>query len=212
MAKQDIIIESESVEQAIEKGLKRLGKEKENTDIKILQEASSGLFNQSPQNARVKITAEAVDLPQLMKDVISNILDFMGVEDYTVNVDFDEISYKAMIHSSSHLRFIIGRHGETLNAIQHLVGRIMRRHSDESINVMVDAGNYRQRRHENLRNLAKKSSKRALDNNEEVELEPMVPFERKIIHEAVEDISGVKSHSIGENASRRVVILPRGQT
>lgn len=211
MAKQQVVIESENIESAIKEGLKRLGKKQSEADIEILQDASPGLFEQDEQPARVRLSADGTDLKQLMEYILSSVLELMGIKEYAIDVSIDEDFYRANIQSDDQQRFIIGPEGETLNAIQHILQCAIRRQSDEPINLVVNAGDYRQRRRKTLEKRAQRTAEKALDEDREIELEPMVAYERKIIHEVIDTQDDAKSMSIGEDADRRVVIRPKGK-
>ncbi len=103
---------------------------------------------------------------------------------------------------------IIGRRGETLDALQYLASLIANKGHDDYVRVTLDIANYREKRKATLVALAQKSAKHALRSGRRVTLEPMNPYERHIIHATVQEIEGVKSHSIGSNIDRRVVISP----
>jgi len=211
VARQQLIIEAEDVETAIQEGLKRLGKNQKEADISILQDASPGLFDKGDQPAKVQLSAEGIDLKEYLQTVLISILELMGIEDVSIDVSIDEDLYRANIDAGDQQRFVIGENGETLNAIQHVLQCALRRHSDEPVNLILDAGDYRRRRRERLENRAREMAEQAYENADEVELEPMIAFERKIIHEIIDNIEEVKSSSIGEDDNRRVVIRPKGQ-
>lgn len=212
MAENVIEVEADSIEEAIDKGLKRLGQDQSDTEIEILQEPEAELFDTGTSLARIRMTAQGTDLLDSLRTILQKLLDGMGVEDYTVNVSIEGEYYRADIESERSIRFVIGRYGETLNAIQHLAQRMLNRLTEDPVEVVVDADNYRERRREDLVKLARDVSSKVLEEDEEIELEPMIAVERKVVHEAVREIEGVKSHSIGEETNRRVVILPRGQS
>lgn len=212
MVENVIEVEADSIEKAIDKGLKRLGQDQSDTEIEILQEPEAELFDTGTSLARIRMTAQGTDLLNSFRTIIEKLLDGMGVEDYTVDVSIQGEYYQANIESERSMRFVIGRYGETLNAIQHLAQRMLNRLTEDPIEVVVDADNYRERRREDLVKLARDVSSKVLEEDEEIELEPMIAVERKVVHEAVREIEGVKSHSIGEETNRRVVILPRGQS
>lgn len=212
MAENVIEVEADSIEEAIDQGLKRLGQDQSDTEIEILQEPEAELFDTGTSLARIRMTAQGTDLLDSLRTILEKLLDGMGVEDYTVDVSIEGEYYRADIESERSIRFVIGRYGETLNAIQHLAQRMLNRLTEDPVEVVVDADNYRHRRREDLAKLARDVSSKVLEESEEIELEPMIAVERKIIHEAVREIEGVKSHSIGEETNRRVVILPRGQS
>ena len=103
---------------------------------------------------------------------------------------------------------LIGRHGQTLDAMQELARQVVGHRLDERIRVLVDVEDYRKRRAARLVDMARSAADRALESGEEQPLEPMDALERKIVHDAVADIDGVQSSSRGEDPGRFVVILP----
>jgi spoIIIJ-associated protein len=103
---------------------------------------------------------------------------------------------------------IIGKRGETLDAIQYLARMIANKGKSSYKRVSINVGNYRAKREETLRILARKTAIKAVRQGRNISLEPMNPYERRIIHTAVQDIQGATSHSIGSDLDRRVVITP----
>jgi spoIIIJ-associated protein len=207
-----IEVEADSVEEAISKGLKRLGQDQSETQIEILQDSEDDLFGTETEPARVRMTAQGTDLLESLRTIVVKLVAGMGVDDFDVDVSIDGEYYRADIQSTNQNRFIIGKYGETLNALQHLADRMLNRLTDEAVEVVLDADGYRARRREELVKQAQKLSEQVLETGEQIELEPMIGVERKIVHQTVNEIEGVKSHSIGEATNRRVVVLPRGQS
>jgi spoIIIJ-associated protein len=107
------------------------------------------------------------------------------------------------------LALLIGRHGQTLDAIQELTRLVVGRRLDERIRVIVDVEDYRKRREQRLEARARDLAQKVLRSGREEELEPMNPYERKLVHDAVAEISGVESVSRGEEPDRAVVIRRR---
>lgn len=105
---------------------------------------------------------------------------------------------------------IIGRRGETLDALQYLTRLFVNRANDNNKRVALNVGDYRARREETLRALAKRQAQRVLKYGRSSSLEPMNPYERRIIHTAIQEIEGVTSHSVGEGDRRRVVVTTEG--
>lgn len=211
MPVQKVIIEGKTVEDAINEGLRRLGKDRGETDIEILQDARKGLFEGEARRARVRLTAEGTDLRTYLEHLLTTYLRQLGLKDFEIDLQLDDSVFRADIDSQEDLSRIVGENGQTLNAMQHLAGEILRRESDEPVELILDADDFRQRRREQLQQLAQNASQRALEEQDEVELTTMIPMERKIIHQTIDGIEGVKSHSIGEDTNRRVVILPKGR-
>ncbi|MGM0381364.1 MAG: RNA-binding cell elongation regulator Jag/EloR [bacterium] len=212
MPKQLIISEAENVELAIKEGLNRLGKDREQVDIEILEEEQPGLFGENANKARVKMTTQGVNLEEVVRNLLTDMLDILGLEKYELEIDIDEQYYRINIHTPEQFQEIIGPEGETLNALQSLVAEQIHQFGAENIEVIVDVGEYRSQRKEELKKHVTLIANQALEKEQEIELEPMIKTERQIIHSVIDTIEGVKSHSIGEGKNRRVVVLPRGKS
>ncbi|PHV70619.1 RNA-binding protein [Sporanaerobium hydrogeniformans] len=113
--------------------------------------------------------------------------------------------------SGNNMGIIIGKRGETLDAIQYIVNIVANKQRQEYIKIMIDTENYRERREETLRKLAYKLSKKVQQTRKPIILEPMNPYDRRIIHSALQDSRFVKTHSEGKEPFRRVVISPAYQ-
>ena len=137
---------------------------------------------------------------------IKSILDGMGVENASIDASEDDESVYVQLDCGNDFGYIIGRRGETLDAIQYLTRLVINKGKDNYKRVSINAGNYREKREETLRELAKKSAARVKKYGRNVCLDPMNPYERRIIHTTVQEIEGVDSHSIGSESDRRVVI------
>lgn len=139
-------------------------------------------------------------------DYVRNVLDEIGVNaDMTVAFTENGVILRL---SGEGLGVIIGRRGETLDALQYLAGLVANRIEGDYMRVTIDSGNYREKREHTLEQLAKKLSASAIRYGRPSTLEPMNPYERRIIHATVSKIEGVSSASVGEEPNRRVVITP----
>jgi spoIIIJ-associated protein len=112
--------------------------------------------------------------------------------------------------SGRELGLLIGKHGQTIDALQYLVNAIMSRGGERPFEVVVDASGYRARRQASLESLALRSAERALSSGESVELDPMTAVERKVVHVRLKDMAGVETSSEGTEPNRYVVIAPSG--
>ncbi len=139
-------------------------------------------------------------------DYLLDILSGLGIKDAEITAKKSNGGIVFDIDCGENYGVIIGRRGETLDAIQYLVSLVANRNEGEYTRVSLNVGNYRQKREETLRSLAKRNAARVLKNGRNVVLEPMNPYERRIIHTAVQEVEGVVSHSIGSDGDRRVVI------
>lgn len=151
-------------------------------------------------------TGATTEMGNVAKNYVASILKGMGVEDVEINVTEDEESISLDLDCGNGYGYIIGRRGETLDAIQYLTRLVINKGKDDYRRVSINAGNYRQKREDTLRELAKKQSERVKKYGRNVVLDPMNPYERRIIHTTVQDIEGVSSHSVGSEADRKVVI------
>ena len=148
-----------------------------------------------------------VECEAYVKDITSKMLD---KEVATTSKTMDGTTVFITLDSGDHDvdGMIIGHRGETLDAIQYLASLVANKGHDDYVRVTLDVANYREKRETTLTALAHRNAKNALRTGRRITLEPMNPYERHIIHTAVQDIEGVTSHSIGSNVERRVVISP----
>ncbi len=151
-------------------------------------------------------TGATSEMGKVAKDYVSAILKGMGVEEVEINVSEDEESINIDLDCGNGYGYIIGRRGETLDAIQYLTRLVINKGKDDYRRVSINAGNYRQKREDTLKELAKKQSERVKKYGRNVVLDPMNPYERRIIHTTVQEIEGVSSHSVGSESDRKVVI------
>lgn len=190
----------------------------EDADVKIdvlvqPQKKILGLFGGS--DAKVKAYYEAADeihsapvheADDSVAAYLKTIVEGMGVKNVAVtSLDSgEERIYE--IKTDDDYGVLIGRHGETLDAVQYLVRLFANKKTDSDKRVSVNVGDYREKRNENLKALAQRSANQVLKFGRNVKLEPMNPYERRIVHTAIQGIEGVTSHSVGYDSERRVII------
>ncbi len=141
-------------------------------------------------------------------DYLLKLIDGIGVQNVTVSIAHTEKEYFFSINSEDDYSLLIGRRGETLDALQYLV-RLAANHGKEEAKfakISLNVGNYREKRENTLKEFAKKNGRRVRKYGRNVTLDPMNPFERRIIHTAIAEMEGLTSYSIGADADRRVVI------
>ena len=172
---------------------------------------------EAPKKETVKKeTAPAVDLSAIepvendATEYLKSILVGMGFTDVAVTARETAEDVYFEITCGEDYGNIIGRRGETLDALQYLTRLFVNRANDNNKRVALNVGDYRARREETLRALAKRQAQRVLKYGRSSSLEPMNPYERRIIHTAIQEIEGVTSHSVGEGDRRRVVVTPEG--
>ncbi|MCQ2484523.1 MAG: KH domain-containing protein [Clostridia bacterium] len=137
---------------------------------------------------------------------IRSILEGMGVSEAEISACEDDEGVEVQLNCGNDYGYVIGRRGETLDAIQYLTRLVINKGSDGYKRVSINAGNYREKRVETLRELAKKNAARVKKYGRNATLDPMNPYERRIIHTTIQEIEGVDSHSVGSESDRRVVI------
>ena len=207
MAK-ELIKEAASVEEAVALAVAELGVSADNVDVEVLQEAQKktfGLFGGA--NAKVKVTVKELSAAEEATAFLKAVLADMGVTDATVTATEEDGTCKISLEGED-LGFIIGRRGETLDALQYLVSLVANRAGGGYRRVTLDIGNYREKREATLTALARKHANQAAKNGRKMSLEPMNPYERRIIHTAVQQVEGATSWSVGSEPNRRVVIGP----
>ena len=198
-----------TLEEAKEAALKELNAPEE-ADVKyeVLERPKAkvlGLFGGSP--AKVKAFYEYEDDPfAKAKDYILNILKNLGIEEAEISVEADDEDVRFSIECGDDYGSVIGRRGETLDAIQYLTRLVINRGSEDYKRVSINVGNYREKRENTLRSLARKNAAKVRKYGRNVVLEPMNSYERRIIHTTVQEIEGVTSHSVGSDGDRKVVI------
>ncbi|MBU1016675.1 MAG: R3H domain-containing nucleic acid-binding protein [Patescibacteria group bacterium] len=145
---------------------------------------------------------EQKTIEKIAKELLKN----MGLKG-KVSVTDDKGHFLVNIEGEN-LGILIGYHGETLNAFQLILGMGVYRKLDKWVKILVDVGNYRKEREEKLAEIAGTSAQKARFLQKNVELRPMSPYERMLVHSAVSKIEGVKSESVGEGRERHIVISP----
>lgn len=191
-----------TIEEAIENGLKELGITEKDAEITVIEDAVKGLFGKVKKDAVVKIEKKATGM-QKSAEFVNKILELMDINAKAQLGDNRTITVIAEDSSA-----VIGHRGEVLDAIQSLAGAVANIGCKDYKKVVVDCENYRAKREETLVSLAHKLEGKATDMRREVHLEPMSPFERRIIHTALADSATVKTTSEGEEPNRFVVIIP----
>jgi spoIIIJ-associated protein len=212
-----------SVEAALEAALEELGITEQEGVVEVVQEPKSGFLGVGGQEAVVRVRRRSEelppdglpdDLPDDLEEQADIAADF--VEELLARMDIDAVAepnargdhmYVDIVDGpEDDMALLIGRHGQTLDAIQDLMRMAVGRRLDERIRVIVDVEDYRKRREAKLEERARELAQRVARGGTEEELEPMNAYERKLVHDAVAEVAGVESASHGEDPNRYVVI------
>ena len=204
---ESIVRHGRTVEEAVESAARDLGVDISQLKVEVLDEGSRGFLGVLGQReSRVRVTVNP-GKEERVREVLGQILGYInpGVD---LNVSGSDRFIRVAIEGDE-LGLIIGRRGETLNAIQYLVNVITGRESEDRRSVILDAGDFRRRREEDLVALARRMADRAVKSGRQVRLDPMPPHERKIAHMALHEDDRIETQSEGDDPSRFVVISPR---
>lgn len=223
-----IIAEGKTTNEAIEKGLKELGVSKDRVEIKVLEDEKRSFFSiLTPRVVKIEMTLKDVENVEKNSDkkvkkeihisqenqekAKNNVKEFL--EDFIKNlpegtkytIDSDEKGLNVAI-SNEKLGFLIGYRGETLYALQSILSAVASKNLEQKIRVILDIDGYKAKREKTLEDLAEKVAKTVIKTGKSVTLEPMQPYERKIIHSKLQGNPKVETVSIGEEPHRKVVI------
>jgi spoIIIJ-associated protein len=215
--------EAKSVEEAIEKICEELGKKREELEFEVIEEKSRGIFGLMG-NKRVKVRARLKgvqpdrekgegareagdDALTYAKTVLERIIAGIAVPSQ-VEARMDEGTIYLNIKGDGS-GLLIGRHGQTLDAIQYIVGRIVGKQLGEKKVVVIDTERYRERRRENLERLSRHMGEKAKSTGRAVSLQPMSASDRRIVHLALQNDREIETRSEGEGGMKSIKIIPR---
>lgn len=177
-------------------------------EYEVVEEGSSGFlgFNAKPAVINARVKEEAAKPDDVAKSFLSDVFKSMNMA-VVISATYDETEKTLDIDfSGEDMGVLIGKRGQTLDSLQYLTSLVVNKNEEDYIRVKVDTENYRQRRKETLENLAKNISFKVKRTKRPVSLEPMNPYERRIIHSALQNDRYVTTHSEGEEPYRRVVV------
>ena len=207
--KKQIIVTAKTVEEAVAKAVAELGAPNaEAVEYTVLEEAKKGFlgFGATPAKVEVSYAPKGADVAL---DFIRNLIDSMGL-DAKVTLTDGEGDNKLIRVDGESAGVLIGHHGDTLDSLQYLANLAANKkvagEKREYCRITVDVENYRLKREETLRALARRMADKVLRYKKSVMLEPMNPDERRIIHSEVQKIEGVSTNSIGSENNRKVVL------
>jgi spoIIIJ-associated protein len=191
-----------TVDEAIFNGLNELGLSIDEVKIQILEEGSKGIFGLG-KSARVLLT-EKEGMQRKAEDFLNGLFNYMGLNTQLVTREDDEnIKIDIMGKTAG---ILIGRRGETLDAIQYLTSLVVNKDNEGYKKIMIDTEDYRKKREETLVKLAKRLAQKTKKSGTRTVLEPMNPYERRILHATLQSYPSVETYSEGEEPFRRVVI------
>lgn len=194
-----------TVDDAITNALVSLGTTSDQIEYEVIEKGSNGIFGFGSKDAVIKVAKKSTP-EDVVKDFLTEVFDKMNLE-VEIITKFDEIEGVIDIElKGPEMGVLIGKRGQTLDSLQYLTNLAVNRKSDNYLRVKIDTEDYRRRRKETLENLAKNMAYKVKRTKRPVSLEAMNPYERRIIHSALQNDKYVVTHSEGEEPYRHVVI------
>ncbi|MBQ2308092.1 MAG: Jag N-terminal domain-containing protein [Clostridia bacterium] len=211
--KKEIIVSAKSVEEAVAKAVLELGAPSEDKiEYTVLEDAKKGFLGIGASDAKISATY-TVGGEENAFEFVKTLLENMSI-DAEVTMTDGEAGEKRITVSGESAAILIGHHGETLDSLQYLASLAANKKVDgkkeDYVRITVDVEGYRAKREETLRALARRMAARVQKYKKSVMLEPMNPYERRIIHSEIQNIAGVSTNSIGSENNRKIVIFLDG--
>jgi spoIIIJ-associated protein len=218
---ENLEISAKTVEEATQKALTQLNVGLDEVEITVLNEGKGGILGLGSEDARIQVrvihpNTDEENAKQIAKDILENLLAKMGLEakisvesPKTLPVDEEEAEPVVFNIIGDDLGILIGRRGQTLDALQYFVRLITSRKTQSKTPIVIDIEGYKERRYEDLRVLAANVANQVKVKGSPVRLEPMSAYERRIIHLTLANDTDVKTESTGEGNLRRVVVSPK---
>jgi spoIIIJ-associated protein len=207
----EVVDEGKSVDEAIEKGLQRLGLSREEAEIEIVDEGSKGVLSflgGKPAKVVVRRKDQAEEIGPKIKELLTEVLNLMGVSSQ-IDVRVEDDIQKVTVDTAGADGLLIGKKGQNLEALEHLLRRMVGKQLKRSVRMQIDVGGYRQRRVSALKSKAASLASRVKASGKEMQVEPLSAAERRIIHLALVADPEVKTYTIGDGELKNVVIAPQ---
>jgi spoIIIJ-associated protein len=198
-------ITAKTVDEALTNAMLELGTTIDNMEYEIIEKETSGFLGMFGKPARIRVRIK-MNTENATKKFLEDVFHAMGITASCESVYDQENSTIEINIDGDEMGVLIGKRGQTLDSLQYLVSLVVNKNSDNYIKVKLDTENYRARRKETLENLAKNIAFKVKRTRKPVSLEPMNPYERRIIHSALQNDKYVETYSEGEEPYRRVVI------
>ncbi len=204
----ELTFTAKSVEEALALASQQLQMQQEELNYTVLEEAKKGFLGLGSSDAKI-LVKYVPGVREATEDFLQTFIRNSGIE-AVIHCEEKENGELAYTLEGENLGVLIGHHGEVLDALQYLLSLVTNRHGEDFVRVTVDIENYRSKRENALKALARKTAARVKKTGRNVTFEPMSAYERRIIHSQAQEIGGVQTHSIGSGEERRVVMSPEG--
>lgn len=198
-----------TVEEALEAALAELAVTADRAEYEVIEEASAGFLGFNKKPALIRVRKKEVNAAEIVTKFVSDVLKAMEVN-ASVDAVFNEEAETLEVQIvGDDMGILIGKRGQTLDSLQYLASLAVTKETGKYVKVKLDTENYRERRKETLENLAKNIAMKVKKTHKQVSLEPMNPYERRIIHSALQNDKYVETHSEGEEPFRKVIVTPK---
>lgn len=192
-----------TVDDAVNAALAELNAKNEDVEIEVLEEGSKGFLGMGSKDAKVRVSLKSTPQNKAL-EFLSQLFDVWGLN-VKINTELDGDVLKVELEGDD-MGIVIGKRGETLDALQHLTSLNVNTGDGDFIKVSLDTEGYREKRIKTLENLASKLASKVAKTRHNVTLEPMNSYERRIIHASLQDNEFVTTYSVGQSPNRKVVI------
>jgi spoIIIJ-associated protein len=205
----EIVDEGKTVDDAIEKGAQRLGVPREELDYEVLEQGTQGVFGIGAKPAKVIVRRKAAvdDVSSKVEEIVTEVMKLAGINAQVKTSVEDEI-HRVEIETAGVDGLLIGKKGESLEDLGHLLRRMVGKQLKKSVRMDVDVGGYKRRRGGALRDKAISLASRVKATGKEMQMEPLSAAERRVVHLAVADDPQIKTYTVGEGDLKNVVISP----
>jgi len=199
----------DTIDVAVENALQQLGMHRDDVSVEVLQNPKSGFLGLGREPAIVRVSYQTSPAGKAKTFLEGLLIRFGAPAQIHIAENFEENAVNIELVGGD-TGTLIGRRGETLDAIQYLTGIVVNRDEADRWRVTIDAEGYRAKRETSLQELAQHTAQKALKYKKPVALEPMNPQERRIVHSCLQDYAGVTTYSIGTEPNRKVIVAPEG--
>lgn len=200
-----IQVSAKTVDDALTEACVQLGTTSDKLEYEVIEKGSTGFLGIGSRNAVIKVR-KVCSVEDIVKDFLDQVFKAMDMEVEILIKKDEENHFLDVELKGADMGILIGKRGQTLDSLQYLTNLAVNKHSDHYYKVKIDTEDYRNRRRETLENLAKNIAYKVKRTKRAVSLEPMNPFERRVIHSALQNDRYVTTHSEGEEPYRHVVV------
>ena len=196
---------AKTADEALTNALIQLETTSDQIEYEVVEEEKSGILGLFSKPARIRVRKKE-DITDIVRNFLTKTFDAMNLV-VDIKIDYDEVDRQINIElAGDEMGVLIGKRGQTLDSLQYLTGIVANKKTDSFVKIKIDTENYRQRRRETIENLARNVASKVKKTGRTAFLEPMNPYERRIIHAALQGDKYVDTHSEGDEPHRKVVV------